>query len=161
MSANETLRDSADDEALRREIQAAIKAGRELDPEMDTHLADSVLDRYRQEQTARNKALGRPQTPAAPQVARAPGMLARSGMGAGEIIMRTVLGVAVIAAFSAMLFFHFWAFFWLIFLLPGLLGGRWGRGHHHGPRDSRRYMRIERMRSELGQSESGGTIHYD
>src|SRR5579859_7149692 len=77
MSTNDTPRNSADDEALRQEIQAAIKAGRELDPEMDSHLADSVLDRYRQEQSARNKALGRPQTPAAPQVANTPGMPGR------------------------------------------------------------------------------------
>ena len=42
-----------DDETLRNEIQAAIKAGREVDPDMDEHLADSVLERYRQEQAAR------------------------------------------------------------------------------------------------------------
>src|SRR5690348_7714391 len=75
MSTKDTPRDPADDEALRQEIQAAIKAGRELDPEMDGHLADSVLDRYRQEQAARNKALNRVPTPAAPQTASAPGML--------------------------------------------------------------------------------------
>ena len=50
---------SEDSEALRQEIQAAIAAGRELNPDMDKHLADSVLDRYRQDQAARQRALAR------------------------------------------------------------------------------------------------------
>ena len=65
-----------DDETLRNEIQAAIKAGREVDPDMDEHLADSVLERYRQEQAARSKALA-PQRPATPP--------APSGTNNGEI----------------------------------------------------------------------------
>ena len=156
MSANDTPRDSADDEALRREIQAAIKAGRELDPELDSHLADSVLDRYRQEQTARNKALGRPQTPAAPQRAATPGMLTRSGIGLGNFIVPTVAVIAVVVVLAVN-----WHLFWLLFCLPWLVGGWFGRGRHHGPRNERRYLRIERRRSELGPPQSSGTIHYD
>lgn len=164
MSTNETPRDTADDEALRREIQAAIKAGRELDPEMDRHLADSVLDRYREEQAARNKALGRPQPPAAPQAVAAPGL--PGSPSTGDIIARTVLGVAVIGAFVAIMAVN-WHLFWLIFFLPGLLGGWWGWGHwgrhygtRYGPREARRYGRIEQMRSELG-SQRSNTVHYD
>lgn len=164
MSTKDTPRDPADDEALRQEIQAAIKAGRELDPEMDGHLADSVLDRYRQEQAARNKALARVPTPAAPQAASAPGL--PGGSSSGEMIARTVLGVVCVGAFVAVMLVN-WHLFWLFFFLPGLVGGWWGwgrRGHRdwtrHGPPESRRYLRIERMRSELSQAPSG-TIHYD
>src|SRR5262249_38279778 len=62
-------RDPAEDDALRNEIQAAIAAGRELGPDMDRHLADSVLDRYRKEQAARQTALApqpAPRVPARP-----------------------------------------------------------------------------------------------
>jgi ABC-type multidrug transport system fused ATPase/permease subunit len=41
-----TSNNPIDHEALRTEIQAAIAAGRELDPSMDKHLADSVVERY-------------------------------------------------------------------------------------------------------------------
>jgi hypothetical protein len=42
-------------DGLRDEIQAAIAAGREVGPEMDRHLADSVLDHYRTELAARKQ----------------------------------------------------------------------------------------------------------
>lgn len=160
MSANETPRDPAEDEALRREIQAAIKAGRELDPDMDGHLADSVLDRYRTEQAARAKALGRPQAPAPPQTVPAPGQAMRQGTG--DLVARTVIGVVAIGAFVALMAVN-WHLWWLVFFLPWLLSGWWGRGRHgsrYSSRGSRRYMRVEQMRSELGQPGSG-TIHYD
>ena len=51
-------------EALHREILAAIAAGRELSPDMDSHLADAALDRYAQEATGRGyqpwRAVGQP-----------------------------------------------------------------------------------------------------
>jgi hypothetical protein len=40
-------------EALHREILAAIAAGRELSPDLDSHLADAALDRYVQEAAGR------------------------------------------------------------------------------------------------------------
>src|SRR5215469_8918712 len=46
-------------EALRREILAAIAAGRELAPELDSHLADAALDRYAQEAAGRGYRLWR------------------------------------------------------------------------------------------------------
>jgi hypothetical protein len=130
-----------DDETLRNEIQAAIKAGREVGPDMDEHLADSVLERYRQEQTARNKALApqRPVTPPAPS-----GM--NSGMNNGEAIARVVITVAGIAAFVAIILWnpHMW---WLVFVLPGLFG-LWGR-RTWGGYDYRRDRLRERRQARL------------
>lgn len=149
-------------EALRTEIQAAIAAGRELSPDMDAHLADSALERYRTEQQARAKALTK-QQPAAP-----PAPVQR---GPSTSIERTVMAVAGLGALVAILVLapHLW---WVIFFLPGLLGGWWGWRHdrwgQRGPRsgyrqdlrDARRQERITRMRSELGQLPDG-QIHYD
>jgi hypothetical protein len=110
-----------DDETLRNEIQAAIKAGREVSPEMDEHLADSVLERYRQEQAARNKALA-PQQPAMP-----PAPATNNG---AETLARVVLTVAGMALFLGIILWnpHMW---WLVFVLPGLFGF-WGRRHWGG-----------------------------
>ncbi len=47
--------DPQEREALKQEIQSAIAAGRELDPDMDPHLADSVLDKYYERKTALKK----------------------------------------------------------------------------------------------------------
>jgi hypothetical protein len=129
-----------DDETLRNEIQAAIKAGREVSPEMDQHLADSVLERYRQEQEARQKALA-PQQPATPPAPR---------YNSGETVARVVLTIAGMAVFLAIIFRapEFW---WLIFVLPGLFGlwgwNRWG--DHDDRRDrirARRQARLEGRR---------------
>jgi hypothetical protein len=129
--------DSTEDtEALRQEIQAAIAAGRELDPEMDKHLADSVLDRYRQEQAARQRAAAS----AAPRNQS----LEQQPSPAGEIaqivasnISGTIAGVVGIAALIVILILKpdFW---WLIFLFPGIFFG-WSRrarreGYYRGRR---------------------------
>jgi hypothetical protein len=125
---------SQDDETLRNEIQAAIKAGREVGPDMDEHLADSVLQRYREEQAARSKALT-PQRPVAPP--------ARSGMSNGEAIARAVITVAGMAVFLGIILWnpHMWG---LIFVLPFLFG-LWGR-RHWGGYDYRRDRMRERRR---------------
>jgi hypothetical protein len=130
---------SRDDETLRNEIQAAIKAGREVGPDMDEHLADSVLQRYREEQAARNKALT-PQQPVAPPVSR-PGE-----MSSGEAIARAVITVAGIAAFLAIFLWnpHMW---WLVFVFPFFFG-MWGR-RHWGGYDYRRERLRERYQARL------------
>jgi len=122
-----------DDEALRNDIQAAIKAGREVSPDMDEHLADSVLERYRQEQAARSKALT-PQRPATPP--------APSGINNGEMIARVVLAIAGMAVFLAIVIKapQFW---WLVFIVPGFFG-MWGRRHWGGGYDYRRDRRRDR-----------------
>ncbi|MBA3825927.1 MAG: hypothetical protein H0X24_18755 [Ktedonobacterales bacterium] len=114
--------------ALQREIQAAIAAGRDLDPEMDQHLADSALERYTKEKAARERAVGvRPQQAVVAPHQPNPNL---------ELIVRT-LGTAVIIGgiIFAIVFTHgaAFGFWWLIFVL----GPVWGwRGRHHG---SRRY----------------------
>jgi hypothetical protein len=122
-----------DDETLRNEIQAAIKAGREVSPEMDEHLADSVLARYREEQAARSKSLT-PQRPAMPP--------APSGINNGEMIARVVLALAGMAVFVAIIALH-WEMWWLVFVLPGFFG-LWGRRHWGGGYDYRRDRRRDR-----------------
>ena len=126
-----------DDETLRNEIQAAIKAGREVDPDMDEHLADSVLERYRQEQAARSKALA-PQRPATPPTP--------SGVNNGEAIARVVITVAGMAALLAIVLWnpHMW---WLVFVLPGLFGV-WGR-RYWGGYDYRRDRLRDRHQARL------------
>jgi hypothetical protein len=130
---------SQDDETLRNEIQAAIKAGREVGPDMDEHLADSVLERYRQEQAARNKALT-PQRPVAPPMSR-PG-----GMSNGEAIARVVITVAGMAVFVTLILLN-WHLWWLVFVFPFFFG-MWGR-RHWGGYDYRRDHLRERQQARL------------
>jgi len=131
---------SEDTEALRREIQAAIAAGREVGPEMDQHLADSVLERYRQEQAVRERALAR-MRPQPPQRREFGGEL---GQAIASNASTAIVAVAGIAAFVLLLIFarDYW---WVIFLLPWLLGALgWNRWSHRqrpnryleGPRGS-------------------------
>jgi hypothetical protein len=120
------MQDPEDDEALRMEIQAAIAAGREVGPEMDSHLADSVLERYRQEQAAR-------QAVRQPTPARQPNLLLPTHQPQStEIIGRTVLAIAGMAVLVSLLFWqpHAW---WILFFLPGLFGF-WGRRRWYGNR---------------------------
>jgi hypothetical protein len=126
-----------DDETLRNEIQAAIKAGREVSPEMDEHLADSVLERYRQEQAARNKALA-PQQPAMP-----PAPTTNNG---AETLARVVIAVAGMALFLGIILWnpHMW---WLVFVLPGFFG-LWGR-RYWGGYDYRRDRIRDRRQARL------------
>lgn len=139
------MRDPADDEALRNEIQTAIAAGREVGPDMDRHLADSVLERYRTEQAARNKALAtqKPAQPPAPSQT-------------GDAIARSVITVAAIAAFIAIIVWqpHLW---WVVFFLPSLFGvWRWGHWDHGNDRRDRlrdrrdRYYRLSDGRNHDG-----------
>ncbi|HEX9069279.1 MAG TPA: hypothetical protein VF807_10955 [Ktedonobacterales bacterium] len=122
-----------DDELLRNEIQAAIKAGRDLNPEMDSHLADSVLDRYRQEAAARARQVTPAPTPAPP--ARPP------YAGVGDEVARVVLPIVGVIALIAILTLSHGAAWWLIFFLPGLFGF-WGRGYS---RRARYYDRTQRF----------------
>lgn len=139
----------ADIDALRDEIQAAIAAGREVGPDMDRHLADSVLERYRAERTARQMAVGLPPpapTPPAPRV--------------GPDLARVVISVAALAAVVAILILRpeLW---WLIFVLPAVAGwwgwDHWGdrRSTRDEARETNRQLRIARMRDEMSRLNSG------
>jgi hypothetical protein len=128
-------RDPQDDDVLRMEIQAAIAAGREVGPEMDTHLADSVLERYRQEQAARQAAI-QAMRPAA--AVRQPRLLAPKPQQSAETVGRTILAIAGLAVVVGLLFWqpHFW---WILFFLPGLFGF-WGRGRRRSRWDRYRHQ---------------------
>jgi hypothetical protein len=139
-------------EVLRNEIQAAIAAGRDLSPEMDTHLADAALDRYRSERSARQRTLAaqRAQTAADRRASR-------------DVLARTAVAVAAIAAVAAVVIVallahpfgpgvgdHFFFPFPLFFLLPLLFAGRWrrnrggygySRGYPSQPRPGTRWER--------------------
>jgi hypothetical protein len=140
---------SEDTEALRQEIQAAIAAGRELNPDMDKHLADSVLDRYHQDQAARQRALARSasrgQSPGQPSPAAEVAQVIASNL------TPVITGVVGVAALIAILLLqpHLW---WLIFLVPGIFFGwsRRARGEYY----SRRARRLDD--SQGPQASSGG-----
>lgn len=108
------------EDILRAELQTAIAAARELGPEMDRHLADSVLDRYRSEVVAREAERRSQAVSARPNPLGA--VVARRG-GSGEMNY-TVIAVAGLLAFVAVMIANpeFW---WIVFLLPCLCGG-WG-----------------------------------
>jgi hypothetical protein len=116
-----------DTDSLRQEIQAAIAAGRELDPAMDQHLADSVLERYRREQAVRQRA-ARSTTTRHQHLQHSTGSSEMAQIIASHL-SATVTSVIGIAAFVAILIWRpdFW---WVIFFLPGLLWG-WNRRSHH------------------------------
>lgn len=122
-----------DHETLRKEIQAAIAAGREVGPDMDQHLVDSVLEHYRQEQASRERALARLH-PQPPQRREFGGEVAQV---IADNASMAIVAVAGIAAFVALLIFapHLW---WVIFFLPWLLGAlgwnRWSHQHSGGRR---------------------------
>jgi hypothetical protein len=122
--------ESPDEEALRAEIQAAIAAGRDLSPDMDHYLADSVIERYRKAQRTQRKAV-------APQHGAASAILPFDGSEVGRILPP----LAGLAAFVAILVFRpeLW---WVIFFLP-MLGGWWGWGHwaHRAPSHPKRCAR--------------------
>ena len=140
------MQNSEDREALRREIQAAIKAGRELEPDMDTHLADSALERYEAEQKARGL------TP----VAAAPRPAERS-----DGIARVVPMMLSAAIFITILLVNH-NLWWLIFCIGPLMGGWWGWGRRHHEeedpqgaalqqqyRHTKRRLKIEAMEAEI------------
>ncbi len=118
-----------DNAALQREIQAAIAAGRELDPEMDQHLAASATERYTKEKAAREHALGIQQAQAA--------ALPRQPNPNLELVVRSLGTAVIIGAIIAAIVFapHFiFGFWWLIFFIwPmwGYRGRRWSRRNYY------------------------------
>jgi hypothetical protein len=154
-----------DDALLREHIEAAIAAGRELEPDMDKHLVDSTLERYQKDRAARAKALGQTQQ-AAPPVVRPSG---------GEIVsdmFRMLLGFVLIGGIIfAIAFNHFWGFWWLIFFIFPLMGMLFGgRGRYRSyryrygggdwasyqqSREERRQMKIRKLEDKLNRYKSG------
>jgi len=157
--------------ALQREIQAAIAAGRDLDPEMDQHLADSVLDRYAKEKAARERALGiRTQQEAVQPRHPNPNLeLAVRAMGS-LILTGAIVGLIVASFLHVFTFpFPFWILFF--FIWPLWRGRRWSSrrrsyaysGGYQAPqqipdedaqrrqREAQRQAKIDRLESEIKQ----------
>jgi hypothetical protein len=94
---------------------------------MDQHLVDSVLERYRKEQAVRERALART-NPQPPQ--RREGVGSELAQVIASNASTAIVAVAAIVGFVALLIFapHYW---WVIFLLPWLLGALgWNRWSH-------------------------------
>ena len=157
--------ENEDDALLREHIEAAIAAGRELEPDMDKHLVDSTLERYQKDRAARAKVLGQPQQAASPPATRPSGGEVASDM------FRMLLGFVLIGSIIfAVVFNHLWGFWWLIFFIFPLMGAVFGgRGRYRSyryryggdwasyqqSRDERRQMKIRRLEDKLDRYKSG------
>lgn len=152
-----------DDQALLREqIQTAIAAGRELGPDMDPHLADSVISRYQKERDARNKALSRMQPAATLAVSQRSGSVA----DAIDSFFRGIASLGVIGGITAAIVLSGGSNWWLIFIMMPAMGIIWGtRDEHHShaserqslklqARNTRRRLEIERMQAEIDRLRS-------
>jgi len=155
--------DPADQALLREQIQTAIAAGRELGPDMDPHLADSVLDRYTKERAARAKVTGM----------TAPSLQAPSrSADAIESFFRGMIGLVLVGALIAFMLLTRGEFWWMIFFIGPMFGSFLGwRGHSHRAisqhasgqnpnlenqeREMRRRLKIERMQAEINRLKSG------
>src|SRR5579859_401756 len=124
-----------DPEEVRKDLLAALAAGRELGPEMDTALVESHLQRYYSDAASGGGRARPPATTERPRAAS--GDFLRAGALASSIVLPVaVIAAIAVFAFSAGASLHFgWFFlpllFWMIF-------GRamWGRG--------RRWQRYDR-----------------
>jgi hypothetical protein len=134
--------------ALQQEIQAAIAAGREVDPTMDKHLADSVLDRYAKERAARQRAVTRATPTPSPASPTTPTAI--------EAVGRMVMSVVAVAAFVAILLIRP-EYFWLAFIFGPMLFGFWGRRGWGGHRHYRSYRHDDDYRNSNGPTPIGTT----
>ena len=139
------IEDPEERAALQQEIQSAIAAGREVGPDMDKHLADSVLDRYAKERAARerassNKAVVR--NTVAPPATQATNI---------EMIGRMVMSVVGMAAFVAILLIRP-EYFWLAFIFGPMLLGWWGRGSRRGWSSRHSYRNYYRHNDDMSDN---------
>ena len=151
------IEDPEERAALQQEIQSAIAAGREVGPDMDKHLADSVLDRYAKERAARERAAS---TKAVVRSAvAAPATQANLFESLGRtVVIVAIAAVAVILTLEGKLedgrFIGPLIFFFFIF------GGSFFRGrrnwhNHHSDRSSRNhYRRNDDMRDNTPRNQS-------
>jgi hypothetical protein len=96
---------SIDRETLRMEIQSAIAAGRELEPSLDEHLANSVIDRYLSSK------------PRVHQVMEAQHMR----LSADAVLLRGASLALSAGVIIAMIISHTWWMYWLILPIMGML----------------------------------------
>lgn len=144
-----TFDHSLDRETLRTEIQTAIKAGRDLDPSMDGHLADSVLDSYLASQ------------PRGPQMVE----VRDDRLSADGIILRGVSLLLSVGVIIALIASQVWWMYWLIIPIMGMLMAIFGRGNRrrweqqvHGvrqqQRDERRHYKESQLRYKIEKLEA-------
>src|SRR5689334_11799569 len=107
------------------DLMALIKASREMDPDMDQALAESFMEKHKlagqgsQNQTA-------PQAIVAQQNPQHVQPFGRFTPAFGMVL--------IVAVVVAMITFHAWWAFWIIFPLMGMLGGWRGSGRYHDQR---------------------------
>jgi hypothetical protein len=119
--------------ALQREIQAAIAAGREVEPDMDVHLAASAAERYTKDRAVRARAQGQKQrTEAAVDPHQPNPNLALIVRSLGTLVL--IGSIAALFVVFGKVVFDFW---WLIFFLFPLFG--WIRGGGSRRRYAYRY----------------------
>jgi hypothetical protein len=123
------------EEDLRTDLEALLKAGRELGPDMDRALVDSYLARQRTAIQQTRRAAPRQDRPA---TVRQPWM----GPHPLQVLMLAMVLAAVV---SIAVISHGWVL-WFIFPLFWMFGGwrRWGGGYryrmaHRHPYDDWRY----------------------
>ena len=125
-----STQDPVDQELLREQIQSAIAASRDLGPEMDRHLVDSVVESYTKEKAARDKAISR-STPQPQTLVATPTPAA----AVTETFFRGLISLAVVGALIYVLVASDGAAFWMLFFLIPLLSIVWGS---RGGRNRRR-----------------------
>ncbi len=124
-----------DPEDEHKDLMAMIAAGRDLGPEMDKALADSYMERHKNEQK-HAEPQAQPVVPQQPQQSWGASPWNLTAFGALPLILFIMLLVVSGG--------HLW---WLIFVWPAFFGmgwRRWGYGNHGeqiDPREQRRMMR--------------------
>ena len=139
------IEDPEERAALQQEIQSAIAAGREVGPDMDKHLADSVLDRYAKERAARERAAS---TKAVTRSAVAPPATPSSNV---EVIGRMVMSVIGLVAIVAILLIRP-EYFWLPLIFGMMILRWWGRGGRRGWHGRHSYRSYYRRNDDLGDA---------
>jgi hypothetical protein len=137
---------------MRTDLEAMLKASRDLGPAMDRALVDSYLERQRNaiKQSKR-------EAPRQPQ----PAAMAHSGTGPHPMQV-LMLGMVLAAVVAVLVFSHGWMF-WMIFPLFWIFGPwRWsGRGDRHQYRMARRQARDDYRRQRWQAREDYWRERYD
>jgi hypothetical protein len=125
-----------DPEDMRKDLLAALAAGRELGPEMDSAIVDAHLRRHFGDAAEKPKA---------------PAVVERRPLDLSPLVVPLTMVVGL-AAYVAVLWFsggHLWFLFW-----PLMAWGWWGWGGHRG-RGMRRYERYQARRDARWGGDDG------
>src|SRR5262249_106239 len=136
-------------EEAHKDLMALIKAGRDLDPDMDQALAESFLEKHTlanqgAQHASAQQAVVPPSDPQRPQVS------GRFAPAFGIVVIAAVI-VAMVATPS-------WWAIWLVFPLMGAFGGRRRFGGYHDEQyrmHAQRQMAREQWRHERYMARMG------